>query len=203
MKLEHLPVNWFDFTVIIVLCLGLVRGRKNGLSQELILMIQWLGIIFGAAFSYIPVGDFLHTMTVFSLLFLYVLSYIVAAAVIKIFFSAVKKAVGGKLVGSDIFGRGEYYIGALAGMVRFACIIVFFLAPLNARFFAKDELTSMHKYRDDVYGKSYWPTLDSVQSEVFKNSWVGPRITDNIPFLLIKPTAPEKKDLKRKEFQLP
>ena len=33
MNLDKLPINWFDFAVVIILLLGVSRGRKNGMSE--------------------------------------------------------------------------------------------------------------------------------------------------------------------------
>lgn len=203
MDLEHLPFNWFDFTVVIVLLLGVVRGRRNGLSQELLVMLEWVAMIFGAAFTYEPVGRFMRENSVFSELFCYVTSYFVMAVVINIFFRLVKRAIGGKLTGSDTFGAGEYYLGMFAGLVRFACIIVFFLALLNARYFSPAEIKAMKKYNDYNYGSDFFPGVHSVQTEVFQKACIGPFLSKHISFLLIKPTASAPAPLKRKEFQVP
>src|ERR1043165_9143989 len=125
---EHLQINWFDFTVIIALLFGFTAGRTTGLSQELLILLQWAAMVFGAAFSYEPVGRLMRENSVFSLLFCYVVSYIVMAIVIRILFGLIKRSVGGKLTGNDTFGKAEYYLGMPAGVARFACILIFFLA---------------------------------------------------------------------------
>ena len=45
--------------------------------------------------------------------------YITVAIVVKLAFAGMKKATGGKLLGSNVFGRAEYYLGMMAGAVRF------------------------------------------------------------------------------------
>ena len=52
MSFDMLPINLFDLVVVGVLVAGLVRGRKHGMSEELILLLQWLAILFGCASIY-------------------------------------------------------------------------------------------------------------------------------------------------------
>lgn len=201
MNSQLLPVNWFDFAVVIVLLLGIVRGRKNGLSQELLVMLQWVAIVFASGFLYKPAGDFMSKNTVFSELFCYLTCYIVIAMLVKIAFTLIKRLLGGKIIGSDVFGKAEYYVGMPAGMIRFACLLIFAISILGARYYSPEEISAKARYDADVYGKSYWPTLSSVQINVFQESFSGPYIKKYLEPLLITPTAPSRKVIERKEFQ--
>jgi hypothetical protein len=107
----------------------------------------------------------------------------------------------GKLVGSDVFGSGEYYLGMIAGLVRYTCILVFGLALLNARLYSEKEISDDLKFQNDVYGSDFFPKMYSVQEDVFKKSFAGPHIRDELGFLLIKSTAPEVKEI-RKEREI-
>jgi hypothetical protein len=84
-----------------------------------------------------------------------------------------------------------------AGMVRFVCILISMLALLNARHYTQKEIIDREKYQKDVYGSEFFPGLSTVQRTVFKDSLVGPQIQKHLAFLLIKPTSPEKKELRR------
>jgi len=50
---ESLPISWVDFLTLIVIFVGVVRGRKRGLSEELLDTIQWIGIIIAGAGIYL------------------------------------------------------------------------------------------------------------------------------------------------------
>ena len=110
---------------------------------------------------------------------------------------------GGKLLGSDAFGRTEYYLGMASGLVRFGCMLLVALALLNARYFSPAEVRAMQKYNDEVYGSDYFPGLHSVQEAVFEKSITGPFIKQHLDFLLIKPTEPEKNEYHQKDFGVP
>jgi uncharacterized membrane protein required for colicin V production len=202
-KNGQLPFNWFDISVVVILAIGFTRGRKHGMSEEMMYLAQWIAMIFGAAWAYQPLGDYMVSVSVISRLVCFVTAYIVTGIGIKIFFSLIKRLVGGKLVGSNLFGSAEYYLGMAAGIGRFACILIFFLALLNARHFTVAEIRAKDKYNKDMYGSDFFPDLHDIQSSVFVKSFVGPKIHDHLALLLIKPTDPEDRQIKRKEVELP
>src|SRR5215475_7516295 len=173
MSLNSLPVNAFDVIVIAVITLGLLRGRKHGMSEELFGLIKWLAVAIGCGMLYRPAGEWLAGTSPFSLLWSFIFVYVGAALLILSIFAFFKNKVGGKLVGSDIFGRAEYYLGMCSGMIRFSCMLVAFLALLNARYFSPAEVKSMEDFQNDVYGSNYFPTLHSAQSVVFEKSVAG------------------------------
>jgi uncharacterized membrane protein required for colicin V production len=204
MNLDKLPINLFDLIVIVVLAAGIVRGRKHGMSEELINLLQWLAILFGCAAVYEWGGQMFGEFTgMFGLLPRYLMAYVAGALLIVLLFALVKRSLGGKLLGSDSFGRAEYYLGMGSGLVRFSCMLLTALALLNARYFSPTEVRAMQKFQDDVYGSDFFPTLHSVQQGVFEKSVTGPWIRQNLGFLLIKPTAPQSKEFHQKEAVLP
>jgi uncharacterized membrane protein required for colicin V production len=198
-----LPFNMFDFVLLAVLTAGLLRGRKHGMSEELMLLLKWLLIVLVCAFTYEPIGSWLAGSSPISTLSCYLIAYITMALIIIGIFALIKHSVGGKLIGSDIFGRAEYYLGMGSGLVRFSCILLAALALLNARYFSPTEVRARADFQNDVYGSTYFPGLDTAQITVFQTSLTGPWIKDNLSFLLIKPTKPENKELRQKEYMLP
>ena len=204
MNLDQLPINLFDLVLIIVLIAGLAQGRKHGMSEELMSLLNWLAILFGCAALYEPTGLFVGGFTtMFGRLSCYLLAYVGVAVGLLLVFALIKRALGGKLLGSDIFGQTEYYLGMGAGLVRFACILLAGLALLNARYFSPLEVRAMEKFQDDVYGSNYFPTLHSLQATVFDKSLTGPWIKQNLGFLLIKPTEPDRRELHQKDAVMP
>ncbi|HEU5126207.1 MAG TPA: CvpA family protein [Verrucomicrobiae bacterium] len=198
MSLDQLPFNWFDVLICVVLFFGVRRGRKNGMSEELIGTLMWVVITFGCAVIYQPVGQLLSSNSVFSLLSSYLMAYIVLAVLIAAGFSTLKKALGGKLIGRDSFGSSEFYLGMIAGMVRFSCILIAAVALLNARSYSSAEIQAKIKYQNEVYGSNFFPSLYEIQAQVFDRSLLGPFIKNDLAFLLIQPTAPEQKQLTRR-----
>jgi len=201
MTFAQLPVNMFDLILLAVLLVGVLRGRKHGMSEELMQVIKWLTIVVACAFLYQPGGNWLAHASPFSLLASFIFVYTGAALAILAAFALFKHQLGGKLVGSDIFGRSEYYLGMGSGLLRFACILVAALALLNARYFSREEVQAMRHFQDDMYGSNFFPTWQTAQEIVFEKSLTGPWIRDHLGFLLIKPTVPEDKAYHQKEAQ--
>lgn len=203
MSLDKLPINVFDLVVLATLVVGLLRGRKHGMSEELMGLLKWLAVVAGCAFVYEPAGQWFAQTSPFSLLASFLMVYIAVALVIIGFFALFKHRIGGKLLGSDIFGRAEYYLGMCSGVVRLSCMLLAFLALLNARYFSPMEVRAMEKFQDDLYGSNYFPTWHTAQEVVFEKSISGPWIREHLSFLLIKPTQPEDKQFHQKEANLP
>ncbi|MCX7867312.1 MAG: CvpA family protein [Limisphaera sp.] len=203
MSLPQLPFNWFDLAVVTVLLLGIWRGQKNGMSGELIPLLKWLVIVLVAGHGYEPLGRWLMANSPFGLLTCYILAYLLAALGVMAVFSLGKRLVGGKLVGSDVFGRAEYYLGMGAGMLRFACVLLAALALLNARLYTDAEIRAMQRFQREMYGSNFFPTLQTLQQEVFAASFVGPKVKQYCSSLLIRPTPPGGKDLRKARRELP
>ena len=180
MNLDQLPFNGFDVALVVILGLGIYYGRRKGMSGELLSVAKWLAILFGCAALYAPIGAyFVGSTSIFSTLFCYLMAYVGSALVIVLIFIGISRALGGKLVGSDVFGGAEYYLGMGSGLVRACCMLLVGLALLNAQYFSSTEVRAMEKFQDDVYGSNFFPTLHTFQSYVFEKSLAGPWIKEN------------------------
>lgn len=204
MKTDSLPFNWFDIFLLVWLTMGIFRGRKRGMSEELLTFLQWVVIVIFCSIAYLPAGEWLaQTSKVFGLLVSYLVCYLVAAGVVAIGFVLFKRAFHGKLIGSDAFGSAEYYLGMPAGMLRFFCMLLTGLALLNARYYSPQEIAAEAKYQKDIYGSEFFPGLQEIQANVFEQSFTGPVIKRYLNFLLIQPTGPDGgQPLKQKEWQM-
>lgn len=166
-------LNWFDFVVLLVLGLGVYRGRLRGMSEELLDVLKWLTIVVVGGIAYRPIGMQVADYTHVSPLLAFLLVYFSVLVVVRIAFGWVKRMVGEKLVGSDVFGSGEYYLGMLAGGVRFACYLIFGMALLNAKYVSPEQLAAEARVQKDNFGDISFPTLGNVQQTVFVGSASG------------------------------
>src|SRR5437879_3778961 len=136
----NLGYNWFDLFVVAMLIVGIVVGRKRGMSLELLSVLQWLLIVFAAAIACSSFGKMLADLSGISPVLTYTTAYLLAAIVVKLVFLMIRRMAGEKLVAGDVFGNFEYYLGMIAGAIRFACIILFVMALLHAKQVTKAEL---------------------------------------------------------------
>ena len=79
-------------------------------------------------------------------------AYLALALVVFIVFAILKRKFAEKLVKSDFFKGGEYYLGMLAGMVRYACVLLFVLALLNARVYTPAEIAQQAAFDQKNFG---------------------------------------------------
>src|SRR5579859_5977870 len=124
MSLSQMPFNLFDVVLVAVLLVGVLRGRKHGMSEELMGLLKWIVIVVACAFVYEPGGAWLAQSCPFSLLWSYIFVYAGGVLAILGLFALVRNHLGGKLIGSDIFGRSEYYLGMGSGFLRFGCMLI-------------------------------------------------------------------------------
>jgi uncharacterized membrane protein required for colicin V production len=190
-SLPQLHTNWFDAACIIFFGVGLFVGKKRGMSNELLDVFSWLLIVVVGALYYKPLGQALAKAASLSLMWSYLICYTGIALATKIVFSWVKRALGEKLVGSDIFGRGEFYLGSLAGGVRFLCMIIVLLAILNARYVNKAMVAAKLKAQEQELGSAFFPTPGKIQSDILYDSMIGVFAREHLEEQLIEATDPD------------
>ena len=185
-SLDKLPVGWFDVAALLILGFGLWRGQKNGMTKEMIPALQWVVLVAAAGLGYeIVSGPFTNVMGL-SKTASFVLSYLTIALVVFVVFSFLKKLFVHKMEGSSFFGSSEYYLGMFSGMIRYAAILLFALAMINARHYTAVEIQARKIYVQRWYGANYFPGLQDLQEAIFKSSFIGPYIKDYLGVLLIK-----------------
>lgn len=195
--------NWFDIALVIFLVIGAFRGRKRGMSQEVIPLFKWITIIAVCGLFYRPVAELISKESYFTLLSASYTAYLGMALLIAMTFLVISKQLGGKVVGSDMFGKSEYYLGIFSGVVRFACYLIFGLSLLGARHFTQKEIDERNRFVMQNYSNDFFPALFQVQDEVFRESFVGPMVKSQLSFMLIKPEAAQEKAIQRKQLDLP
>ena len=198
---HHFTFDWFDVALVGVLAIGYWRGRRRGMSKELLPTLQWVAILLGAGLGHIYLADWLkqqgYVRQVFGNHFnertaALMSAYLLILLAIFIIFSALKRKYNPKLEGSNFFGSNEYYWGVCAGLVRYACMLLVGLALLNAPFYTQSDIAAQQAYNNRWYGgglKNYngdfIPTVYEVQDSVFKKSLVGPYIKEGLSVLFI------------------
>jgi uncharacterized membrane protein required for colicin V production len=188
---SQLSLNYIDLILVLWLIYGLYRGRKRGMSQELLPMIQWLAIVVAAGLFYKPFSKVILQNAHFELLWSNVLAYVLIGFGVHLVYLWIKYAIGDKLVGSDLFGRGEYYMGMMAGMVRFACMWVALCALLNSRVITKAEMAKTEKAQSEAFSDIRFPTYGSIQHAILFESVSGKFIETKLDSFMIASVAPK------------
>ncbi|MCX8157783.1 MAG: CvpA family protein [Verrucomicrobiae bacterium] len=179
---------WFDVLTAVVLGWGIYRGRKRGMSEELLSLLQILTILVVCGMYHRPVGNWFAEMAGVTHLFAYLFVYVAMLLIILTIFGATRRAVGEKLVSSDLFGRLEYILGMLAGMIRYAGYLVVALALLNGPVYTREEIQAQVDAQIRNLGSTFFPTPGQLQESILKKSFCGQWARRNLELLLIRPT---------------
>jgi uncharacterized membrane protein required for colicin V production len=201
--------NWFDVALVLVLLFGFWRGRKHGMSREFLKVSTWLVTVTTAGLGHVWLGTLLIQQGIIKSVFgksftektaAYITAYLLITMVVwLIYYMFIGRLFKKKIEGSNAFGSSEYYLGITAGVVRWSCIAVFFLALLHAPVYSSEDIAAKQAYRNRWYGGGlkefkgdFIPTMDELQAAVFKDSLLGPYINDGINVLLINSAPPSR-----------
>jgi len=187
-----MPFNWFDMAVVVVLGFGLFRGRRNGMAKELLPLAQWLVMVPACGLGYPMLAGMLSGLLP-DPLWNCIAAYLALALVVFIVFTTLKRHLAEKLVKSDYFKGVEYYLGMLSGMVRYGCMTLFALALLNAPVYTQTQIMDQRARDQKNFGGgpgsgfqgNFFPHISTIQQAVFRESFLGPRIKDDLGRFLI------------------
>jgi len=205
---HKLTFSWFDGALVCVLIFGFVRGRKRGMTKELVPTLKWVSILLVAGLCHPMLADYLEHSGVIRSVFgkafnehtaALMTAYISIGLVIYIIFIGIGRRVNPKLEGSNVFGGNEYYWGVVAGLVRYVSLLLVVLALLNAPHYSQADIEAAKAYNNRWYGGGqkdfsgdFIPSVYEVQDCVFKKSMVGGLIRDDLSILLINTDSPAK-----------
>lgn len=204
---SNLLFNWFDVALVLMLGFGFWRGRKHGMTKEFIPFFRWMFIIILAGFGYSLLGNLLVQSDIIKSMFgrrplqittAYITSYLIIAGIVWLVFIYIGRLLKPKLEHSSIFGSSEYYLGILAGTLRYACISLFALSLLHAPYYTSQDIAADKAYKNRWYGGGmrnfsgdFIPSVYEAQSAAFDTSLFGPFIDKHLSLLLInsRPTV--------------
>jgi uncharacterized membrane protein required for colicin V production len=196
MKNDAIPLNWVDVLTAIVLIVGIIRGRKRGMSEEFLDTMQWLAIVVVGGLFYRHLAANLTQPSLMGAAALNVAAYILIALVIKLVVTFLKRRAGEKVMGSDLFGRFEYYLGMAAGALRYGCIYLFLLNLLHAPYYTKEMLAATEQSQEKNFGDVRFPTLGALQFTVYRESATGWLLENGLEPILIQPASAKPSDLR-------
>jgi uncharacterized membrane protein required for colicin V production len=188
--MKDLNITWFEIVLLIAVGIGLLRGRKRGMSEELLEVMQWLAIVVVCSLTYHPMGLFMEDFTHMGYNFCFVTSYLIVALLIKLLCTAIKRSTGEKLVQADTFGGMEYYFGMVAGVIRWLCILIVMVSFLHAYYISPQDRARTAKLQEDNFGSISFPTIGSLQHTVFYESPSGAFIRKRLAAQMIQPVPP-------------
>jgi hypothetical protein len=197
--------NYFDIFAILWLIIGLFRGRKQGMSQEVLPFLQWLGIVAAGGLLYWPFSSLVHRYTLFGTLWSCITAYLLIAGGVHLIYLWLKQMMAEKLVETDPFGRWEFYLGMMAGVGRFACILLAGMALMNAHITTAAELAQTEHFQADNFSGVRFPTYGQFQQDVLFKSFTGTFVEAKLRPVLIASinmgAAPKKQSMAQTKNQ--
>ena len=200
---NNMSVSWFDAVFLVALGFGVFRGRRNGLSRELLPMLQWILLTITCGLGYPTVAQWCITYLKWSRAISDVAGYVALALVILLCFAFLKNRFTERLVKYDAFKSGEYYLGMPAGMIRFAFILLVPLALLNAPVYTATEIAAQKVSQQQTFGGgqegfsgNFFPSVNDIQASVFVQSVTGRFVKKNLGMLLIDTRRLDVKHIK-------
>jgi len=182
--------GYFDGVVLVWLIIGLFRGRKRGMSQELLPMFQWIAIVAAGGLLYKPFSYLVSQYLPFDTLWSCITAYLLIAAGIHLVYAWFRQMFAARLVELDLFGRGEFYLGMMAGVVRFACMLLFGMALMNAHIVPEAERAKNAKMQNDSFSGMQFKTPAEFQQDVLFRCFVGKLVETNLSTILITSIRP-------------
>jgi hypothetical protein len=191
---SRISYNYIDGILVAWLVVGIFRGRKRGMTQELLPSTQWVLITLLAGLFYGAFGRLIYqgTSGAFNHLWSDLTAYLIIAFAIHVVFLWLKDVAGEKLTGSDLFGKSEYYLGMMAGLIRFACMFLVLIAVVHARIYTASELAETEKEQKRNFEGIRFPTFGSIQHAMLFESLSGQWVCDHLGRILISSEAPPK-----------
>lgn len=187
MNLAELNLAWFDGAVLLLLWVGLIRGRTKGVSAQLLELLQWLGTVFLGVLLYRPIGHWLQPHLQVSSVAANVIAFLLIGGLLKLAIARLEDGMSEKLLSGDYFGRMEYPLGMLAGVLIHAAMILAALSLTRARLVTTEELNLSRKKQLAELGSTFFPDLGKVQEEIFEKSMSGKFIHQHLGQHLIQP----------------
>jgi uncharacterized membrane protein required for colicin V production len=204
--LDNLPFGWFDAVLVAVLGFGLFRGRRNGMTKEFLPMLHWLATALVCGLAYEMAGQLIHNLSGWSVLNCYLLGYFSLMFLVFLVFHTLKKMFQPRLTGSNFFGGGEYYLGMVSGLIRWASMTFVALALLNAPYYTAAQIKKEKDDAHETYGAgmkdfgggfflAFHPS--QIQEAVFQKAFTGKYIKQYAGVMLINTESfnPDKSSL--------
>jgi uncharacterized membrane protein required for colicin V production len=189
--IEHVKFSWFDFLVFILVVIGFIQGRRHGMSEELLPLLQTLAMLVVASYYYEPLGILYAQLATSTIMTGYIAAYLTFVVVIKLTFAfIIKRAVGEKIISSDLFGRMEYYLGMVAGAIRWFAAVVIVLAIVNAREISPQQQQRERMFTEELVSQMVFPDYGSLHAQIFEKSFSGRLVQEHLNNLLIRPIKP-------------
>ena len=193
MDFSLITLAWFDIVAVTLIVVGIFHGRKKGMSQELFNTLKWLPMLTISVLVYLPIGKLILRFAPIPPIYGYTGAYVLVNVALATIFTKIRKKVADKMSGSDVFGRAEFPLGMVAGAFQYSCMIVMFMAILNATPVDEDALLRQAATQKKALGENFFPSLGYIHKDVLYVSIAGQTVRDFLGNQLMRHVEPPSK----------
>ncbi|MBG88340.1 MAG: hypothetical protein CMO80_15760 [Verrucomicrobiales bacterium] len=168
---------------------SLMRTSRYSSDEKLWIMISHLSLLVGlGGFGGPPLGGLFSSIGM-SKYWGQLIAYLFLAFLVFLFFKFLESRGKSSLRDSDWFGRGDYSLGVILCMMKHFCVLLFFLALLNAKPVTAAMVTASREKQIKELGSALFPTFPVVNHNVFVYSFVGPYLKKGWKWVLLEPIS--------------
>jgi hypothetical protein len=109
-------------------------------------LLKWVSLVVVCGIWYPLAAQLLVNTVQLSQVPSCIFGYLLLAFVVVLVFMFLKWLLASRLGDKILFGGGEYYLGMLSGMIRFACMLLAVLALLNAPVYTAQDIKKHEAY---------------------------------------------------------
>ena len=183
-------LNVFDAFVVGMLGWGIYAGKENGASGLWMDFIQWAIIALAGGLMGGLIGSAFRALFSAGPYWSQTLGYITWVLIICGFFAFLASKGKDEAIDGDKFGKLEYPLGILGGMLKKFFIVLVVMSFLNARIYTPAQLEASRQMQIKEFGSTLFPTITSMHFTVFKNSFCGPFLDKAFGWAVLQPVKP-------------
>lgn len=168
--------NWFDMAVLFLVMLGARRGFRQGLSEELMGLLQWL---VGLSLFGLWHVDWAHELSRFFGIRLVHGELLVVLGLLWGTFwlsSKLEKIWVENGFYFEIATGFDRLLGMFCGLLKSMCLAFALMALLSFPSFTKGDLMRSKEYQREWFGTLEFPTFGDLQQDVIAQSYTGKKV---------------------------
>ncbi len=186
----ELRLNLFDAALVIMLGYGFHLGNREGASGLWLSAVQWLLIALPGGLMGGLMGSLFRGLIGAGPYWSQISGYACWLVMVWGVFAYLRSEGKDEAIDGDKFGRLEYPLGTLCGVLRNLFIVLTVISFLNARVYTRQQLAFDKQQQIEEFGTALFPTRSSLHGMVYNTSFFGPRVKFLFGWALLQPAPP-------------
>ncbi len=203
--------HWFDLVLVLAFGVSMYFYRHSNSVKQILGVLHWLLVFVISAFVYKYPASWLMQSFDMRPDVAALIIYPLIVALFYFLLGVKRKSMARDADKVEMFGRQEYRVAMFMGALKTVAITLVVIAWVHGRYVTPFELEEYEKFCQENFGSIRWPTLSTVQRDIFSESFSGKAVEKYMKRLMVAavpPTAEQQaatiaKAAKEKEVKLP